>query len=476
MNTANHHHHPTVSFDEYAIVARSTEENLLGGEGIYSSLSKSDVRSPSMLQMAAATTNESTGHHGDGNAPPTQRGGANGVRKGRVIGKSKATEGEDQRQVKKRNSRIPVVRKAAATKSKPRGAVGSEVQGSKVNGSVQGIGKVSTRRGREGVARPPVNGAAALKTAVIGRTVTERSYSPPVPALAKKMKYQPKSFPEKDTLPHTQRNIKEDFIRSSSPPVPAVAKKLKNGQFESEDLTTEYTRVPVSPPVPALTNTIRNRSNVGLVHNTVTQPLYERTSSPPVPAVAKRLRDEAAPAASSRDRSVNEDTKRERSYDRALSPPVPTVAKKLQQGEPSKLKMAAPGKSQSGTNAPITRNGNSKPIEKLNSDPKIDCSPSHMILADGSEISINRPPSCKPDSKPLSPIATTTTNLPNVPMATAARHRDNQRGVVHPLQASNRQRLILQQLTMLKEGILTQQNDIDHRVENILTRNRQCNF
>lgn len=475
MNNASHHH-PTVSFDEYTIVARSTEENLLG-EGVYSSLSKSDLRSPSMLQMATTTTNE-TGHHGDGNAPPTQRGGANGVRKGHAIGKSKATEGEDQRQVKRRNSRIPVASKAATTKSKPRGAVGSEVQGSKVNGTVRGIGKASTRRGREGVARPPVNRVPASKTAaVIGRAVMEeRSYSPPVPALAKKMKYQPQSLPEKDTLLHTQRNVKETFIRSSSPPVPAVAKKLRNGEFESEDLVVEYSRAP-SPPLPALTNTMRNRSDVaesGLVHNTVTQPLYERTSSPPVPAVAKRLRDEGANA-SSRNHSVTEDVKRERSYDRALSPPVPTVAKKLQQSEPSKLKMA-PGKGQSGTNAPTARNGNSKPIEKLNSDLKIDYSPSHMILADGSEISINRPPSCKPDNKPLSPVATTTISLPTVPMATATHRHDNQGGVVHPLQASNRQRLILQQLTMLKEGILTQQNDIDHRVENILTRNRQCNF
>jgi hypothetical protein len=99
-----------------------------------------------------------------------------------------------------------------------------------------------------------------------------------------------------------------------------------------------------------------------------------------------------------------------------------------------------------------------------------------MILADGSEISINRPPSCKPDSKPLSPVATTTTILPAIPMATADHRRDNQGGVVHPPHTSNRQRLILQQLTMLKEGILTQQNDIDHRVKNILTKNRQCNF
>ena len=78
MNAANHHH-PTVSFDEYTTVTRSTGSNFLG-EGVYSSLSKSDLRSPSMLQLAN-TTNEA-GHHGDGNAPFTQRGGANGARKG----------------------------------------------------------------------------------------------------------------------------------------------------------------------------------------------------------------------------------------------------------------------------------------------------------------------------------------------------------------------------------------------------------
>ena len=66
MNAANHHH-PTVSFDEYATVTRSTGSNFLG-KGVYSSLSKSDLRSPSMLQLAN-TTNEA-GHHGDGMLHP----------------------------------------------------------------------------------------------------------------------------------------------------------------------------------------------------------------------------------------------------------------------------------------------------------------------------------------------------------------------------------------------------------------------
>ena len=454
---------------------RSIDSNYLG-EGVYSSLSKSDIRSPSMLQLVntTMTTNEAD-HHADGNAPPTQRGGTNAARRGHAIGRSKVAESEggDRKDIKRRNSRIPVMQqsmasKAETTKSKAR-AMGSKVQSSKVNGCVRS-NKVSSIRGREGGVRQ--SNTAAAKTAVIGRAVLERSYSPPVPALAKKMKRQ-QDLPKKDTLQHTQTNIQENvnFIRSSSPPVPAVDKKLRNGQFESEEHLTAYTRT-ASPPVPTLAKRRRDHGDVetGFVSPpTVMQPSYERTSSPPVPAVAKRLRDEEAIASNNKNHTVSKDAKSERSHDRALSPPVPTVAKKLQQNEISKL-ATVPAKSQST----MIHSGKSKAIELMNSDLKLEFRPG--ILAGDSEISINRPPSCKPDSKPLSPIATTTTNLPAIPMAMADHHHDHQRGMVHPPQASNRQKLILQQLTMLKEGILTQQNDIDHRVQNILTRNKECNF
>lgn len=440
-----------------------------------------------MLQLANAT-NEA-GHHGDGNAPPTQRGGAIGARKGRVIGRSKVPEREegDRKEVVRRNSRIPVMQqstasKAATAKVSKAGAVGSKVQSSKVNGHAiaRSINRVSTKRGREVGVRQVKGRVVGSRTAETGGGAMERSYSPPVPALAKKMKQQ-QSLPKKDARQHTQRitttNENVNFIRSSSPPVPAVAKKLRNGgQFESEEHVSEYTRV-ASPPVPALTKTMRNHGQVEseFVHvpppptTTVTQPSYERTSSPPVPAVAKRLRDTGEAMAS--DKNHTGDMKRERSYDRASSPPVPTVAKRLQQNELSKGSIV-PGKGQSTV---VIRNGNSEVIEKLNSDMKLNFSPSRMILANDSDISINRPPSCKPESKPISPVATNAT-LPAIPMATADHHRGNQGGMVHLPPASNRQRLILQQLTMLKEGILTQQNDIDHRVQNILTRNRQCNF
>ena len=270
--------------------------------------------------------------------------------------------------------------------------------------------------------------------------------------------------------------------------MPAVAKKLRNGQLESEVGLTDYART-ASPPVPTLAKTMRDQNNVestsGFIHaaSAVTQPLYERTSSPPVPAVAKRLRNggDLEAVASNKKNTANEDEKRERLYDihRASSPPVPTVAKKLQQSELSKLKIVSgkgqPTSTSTSTNA-VATNGSFKPIEKLSSDLKLDFSPSHAILAGDSEISIDRPPSCKPDSNPLSPVPTTTTNLPAIAMAMAERRQGNQGGVVHTPQASNRQRLILQQLTMLKEGILSQQNNIDHRVENILMRNRQCHF
>lgn len=431
-----------------------------------------------MLQLANANTSEAD-HHGDGNSPPTQRGGANGARKGRVIGRSKLAESEggDHKDIKRKSSRIPVIKqstasKATTTKSKAV-AVGLKGQSSRVNGSTRS-NKVSSTRGREGGVRQ--TNVTASKTAVIGRAVLERSYSPPVPALTKKMKQQ-YNLPKKDTAPqHTQRNTEENvnFIQSSSPPVPAVAKKLRNGQFESEEHGTVYTRV-YSPPIPTVAKRMRDHGDVesGYVPPTEMQPSYERTSSPPVPAVAKRLRDEGATVNKTNHHSVSKDVKREQSYERALSPPVPTVAKKLQQNDISRL-ATVPDRSQL-TSTSVIHNGNFKTVESMNSDLRHEFG-RPGILAGDSEISINRPPSCKPDSKPLSPIAMMTTNLPAISMAMADHHHDNQWGTVHPPQASNRQRLILQQLTMLKEGILTQQNNIDHRVENILTRNKQCNF
>ena len=460
--------HPTVSFDEYTTVSRSMASDFPGEGGVYSSLSKSDFRSPSMLQLANATTE--TGHHGDGNAPPTQRGRANGARKGRAIGQSMvADERErqvDQKVVKRRNSRIPVIQQSAASK-----AVATKSKGemsSKVDLSVRS-NKILTKRPREGGVRlregrvRPVN-VAAVKAAAVRPVVMERNYSPPVPALAKRLKQQPSTLPKKDSVQLlTQgRNMQEDvnFIRSISPPVPAVAKKLKNGMLENDDHRTEavlpsYRRT-ASPPLPAVAKRMRDVDMESGSVPEVTQPLYQRTTSPPVPAVAKRLRN----GASNDNHSTSQYEKREASNDRALSPPIPTVAKRLQQND-TKLDTVS-GK---GQPTPLM-------TEALNSELKFEFS--RGLLAGDSEILINRPPSCKPDSKPLSPIAMTT-NLPVIATATANHHHDNQGGMPHP-SSSNRQRLILQQLTMLKEGILTQRNSIDHRVKTILTRDKQCNF
>ena len=465
--------HPTISFDEYTTVSRSMASDFLGEGGVYSSLSKSDFRSPSILQLTNATTET-----GDGNAPPTQRGVANGVRRGRAIGRSMvADERErqvDQKVVKRRNSRIPVIQQSAASK-----AVATKSKGemsSKVDLSVRS-NKILTKRPREGGVRlregrvRPVNVAAA-KAAAVRPVVMERNYSPPVPALAKRLKQQPSTLPKKDSVQLlTQgRNIQEDvnFIRSISPPVPAVAKKLKNGMFENDDHRTEavlpsYRRT-ASPPLPAVAKRMRDVDMESGSVPEVTQPSYDdhrteavlpsyrRTASPPLPAVAKRMSND--------NHSTSLYEKREASNDRALSPPIPTVAKRLQQND-TKLDT-------------VTGKGQPTPLmtEALNSELKFEFS--RGLLAGDSEISINRPPSCKPNSKPLSPVAMTT-NLPVIAMATANHHHDNQGGMPHP-SSSNRQRLILQQLTMLKEGILTQRNSIDHRVKTILTRDKQCNF
>lgn len=430
------HHPPTASFDEHTTTAVSTSmtsDLLCSHEGVYSSLSHSNLRSPSMLQLVN-TTNE-TGNHGDDRSPPTQKGVATGARKGRAIGRSRVGDGERNR----KNSKIPIMQQSPTTKTNSKGVVDSKVQ-SKVDGSTRSK-KVLTKRPRDGGIRRGKIAAATTKSRA-ERSTVERSFSPPVPALAKRLK---QSLPKKakDTAQQMQRNacvVPGDettcgdvnfFQRSSSPPVPALAKKLRNGgKFEGEDSS--------------LAKRMRDPEDL---EPRITQPSYERTSSPPVPALAKKLKaNEGVGTADNVKKTLTKDEKSETSYSDGLLPPPSQAATTAGQNFKSKM---------------------------LNSELRLDFSP--RLFKDDSGISINRPPSCKPDSKPLTPVAMTTTTLPAIPIAIDDHYHSNGAGMVHP-SASNRQRLILQQLTMLREGILSQQNSIDHRVSNILTNNKMCNF
>ena len=452
---------PTVSFDTNCVTS-SVEV----GEGVLSSLSKSEFRSPSMLQLVDPPTE--AGRHGDANPPPTQRSRANGVRKGGRTGRSKLAEGtvnhRDQRgngsERTRRNSRIPVMRQSMGAASKSKTVINSRHQASKPgteNPNTQN-NKLSKRRFREDDDR------SVNVTTVRRRPVVERSVSPPVPVVAKRLKQQ--DFAKKDGFVSSHRtplpeSLNSTFTRSQSPPVPAVAKRLRNEEHGQRHVTEtvypSYERGP-SPPVPAVARRLRNEeaSQDHITTETV-HPSYEREPSPPVPAVARRLRNEV---------SQGHET-RHQSHERGASPPVPSVVKRLQQNKSeydSEL-TAVPNKSRT-TPVPVSTTKMKGPIQSL-------------VAGDSDEVemSINRPPSCKPNSSPLSsPVAmTTSTNLPAILTATSNYHHDKPQTILHS-QSSNRQRLILQQLTMLKEGILTQQNTIDHRVQTILTQNKQCNF
>ena len=446
MLLTNEAHHPTVSFDEDAVY-KSYDSDYVG-ESVYGSLSKSELRSPSMLQLVNSSTTDGS-RHGNSNAPPTHRGVANDTK--RIGKKARPVEGErrgaDRREneregVRRRNSRIPVMQPSPGPGSK-----------SKIGGSSRSS-NTKMERGSKATSRRPREGHKPAAMAVTGREV-ERRWSPPVPVVAKKLK-QGKVVEGDQTYlirkPPPRGDDDVAFVRCRSPPVPAVARKMKSGELQvtslSEVVSPPYERAP-SPPVPVVAKRLRDNELTS-----TTQALHERlASSPPVPTVAKRVRHQ-------------ENRPPQPSYDRASSPPVPAVAKRLQQDK-MRPDGAGGAKSNSAPVVPAAERG-IRHVDRI--------AGSISDSEDKGQLSINRPPSCKPDSKPLSPVAmTTSTSLPAVAIATSNHCHDNQQLMGKP-QSSNRQRLILQQLTMLKEGILTQQNNIDHRVQTILTRNKQCNF
>lgn len=108
-----------------------------------------------------------------------------------------------------------------------------------------------------------------------------------------------------------EREVLDPLPQSRSPPVPAVAKRLKEQQTGT-----------ISPPVPAVTKRLREKQS--------------GTTSPPVPAVTKRLKEEQtgtnSPPVPAVARCIEE------GQFRTTSPPVPAVAKRIVEEKANKLK------------------------------------------------------------------------------------------------------------------------------------------
>ena len=110
-----------------------------------------------------------------------------------------------------------------------------------------------------------------------------------------------------------------------------MAKKLRNGEFKVEGQMTEvirpsYDRAP-SPPIPTVAKRLRDKG-CNQNHSTMTTEMMllssnNRPSSPPIPTVAKRLRNQEI--IDKHDHTAGVDL-----HLRSSSPPVPTVAKRLQ--------------------------------------------------------------------------------------------------------------------------------------------------
>ena len=212
MNTAARH--TTVSFDD-DVITRSSGGNFVS-EGVYSSLSKSEFRSPSMLQLMTSTDGSC---QGDSNAPPTHRGRSTITEKGRLVGRNnKLANGGTRRRdseretedvvAKGRISRIPVMQQSQGATKQSKTMVGSRTQQrAKINTG----NKMSNVQTRE-------DGVRLTKAAMAtNRPVVDRSSSPPVPVVAKRLKG---AVSRKDDSLNAHSNPPppgDTFIRSSSP-------------------------------------------------------------------------------------------------------------------------------------------------------------------------------------------------------------------------------------------------------------------
>lgn len=462
--------HTAVSLNNDAAM-RSSRGKLIS-EGVFSSLSKSELRSPSMLQLVSSSADVDC--TGEKNNLSTQRGQSNNIKKVCRVERNNKTvlvasgqKGGENEVMKRRNSRIPVIQQSQGT-NKSKVVAGSKIQQtSKIETDVRN-NKAANQRTRE------TNGGSSVKAATAGRRpVIERSVSPPVPVVAKRLKEQGlASIADRRGVQmytcsdHSPPDDSGTIIRNHSHPVLAEFSVESHMTVMPHQLDDRA----LSPPVPALAKKLRGEG-WGQTHTTMATKTVvessERALSPPVPSVAKRMKSQVTIQDHETCAQDIQNTRTENLHGhvsvRTSSPPVPALAKKLYQGK-AEHKMGLideESKNESSAKLVVNKNSDSNVCvgEKFSS-----------IDTDNIQLHINRPPSCKPDSKPLSPVTMTTSSLPVIATATSG---DN---LLAEPQSTNRQRLILQQLTMLKEGILTQQNSIDHRVKTILNRNKQCSF
>ena len=182
-------------------------------------------------------------------------------------------------------------------------------------------------------------------------------------------------------------------VRAPSPPVPALARRMnKHNYSDNQQNNTRVDSVPSNIPP----------------HDRA-QEEYLPPRSPPVPALAKKVKD---PATSQRSAPVKDPP-------RAVSPPVPSLAKKLRQINVPKQQSSTLPQLHNDTTRNMTTE---QPLNSRYTD---------------TLIRINRVPSCELVREGLSPDPT---------LATSAMATD-QRTVI----GSSRQQVILQQLAALKQ-------------------------
>ena len=287
-----------------------------------------------------------------------------------------------------------------------------------------------------------------------------RSCSPPVPALAHKLK-----FPGNASSYQPQLQPSASTLRNSSPPVPALARQLAQKK---------------NPARTNLGKSVSFHSNAG---STPEQPY--RSDSPPVPALANRLQAYSPPVPALANRL------------QAHSPPLPALANKLQAERPHSPPLPALANRLHMDTCPQDRNL----TQKSNA--------THPLADDGVYFSINRPPSCVPINSPLE--ASHLATLPTLPTGVIPHIPSAYHALRPSTTGQNRQEKLLQELAALRkvpvdtlcgtlvlewvslvashnryhvltagmtecpllvvQGLISQKSDLDERVKQILSRN-----
>ena len=259
--------------------------------------------------------------------------------------------------------------------------------------------------GQRGAGRGPRDGVSKSQKTATTREAPSRSSKIPVRKAVNSGRG-PHSgrVTHTDSSPHKasakERAIVQHKATASSHPVPAPAHKLKlpgNASSYQPPLRSS------SPPVPALARQLAQKKNptlttlgksVSLPSNAGSSPEQpHRSVSPPVPAIANKLHAErlhSPPVPTIANRLHAE---------RLHSPPIPALANRLQM-DTNPLR-TSPKRN-------VTQNSNTMPSQLQSAHPLVDddvCYP------------INRPPSCAPITSPLDTRHLATGATPHLPSA-----------------------------------------------------------